>query len=167
LRLPEWGASETLRRWARISPPPPPSPDLRGAAVRQGLVRRDGMPWKPQPCPRTHRRSHRPRPHPALALAATAHREKEGPRKNRATEREGPACVGPKRIIRENTVVLQSYSEQYFSILDLLFYPQLCKIISKIENFPLFSCADLINFSIHPVRMVPPFSIHLVPLGTS
>ncbi|XP_066310827.1 uncharacterized protein [Miscanthus floridulus] len=32
------------RLWARISPPPPPSPDLRGAAVRQRLVRRDGMP---------------------------------------------------------------------------------------------------------------------------
>ena len=90
---------------------------------------------------------------PALALVAAAtalvltppshsppqHTErKNGPRKNRTTEREGPACVGLKRIIRENTVVLQSYSEHYFSILDLLFYPRLRKIISKIENFPLF-----------------------------
>jgi len=78
---------ERGRRRARISPPPPPSPDLRGAAVRQGLVRRDGMPWKPQPCPRTRRRSHRPRPHP------TRRRSTQRERTERLRERGRPALV--------------------------------------------------------------------------
>ena len=152
---------ERGRRRARISPPPPPSSDLRSATVRQGLVRRDGMLWKPQPCPRTRRRSHRPRPHPVRRRSTQRER---GSRERTERLRERGRAGVVRRELYVNKTDHPYYSKHYFSTIDLLFYPRLRKIILKIENFPLFSCADPINFSMHPVHLVPPFSTHFLPV---
>jgi len=94
------------RRGART----PPSPDLTSSTAIAGSTRCRCSPgtgeegWHaleaaalPSHSPLQPPPSSSPRPPPQ-------HTE----RKNRATEREGPACVGPKRIIREKIVVLQS-----------------------------------------------------------
>ena len=102
----QWGRPPSPRRGAWM----PPGPDLASstAIARSTRCRRSpgtgeegwyaleaaALPShsSPQPPPSSS-------PHPP-----PQHTE----RKNRATEREGPACVGLKRIIREKTVVLQS-----------------------------------------------------------
>jgi len=81
------------------------------------------MPWKPQPCPRTRRRSHRPRPHPARR------RSTQRERTERLRERGRAGVV--RRELYVNKTDHPYYSKHYFSTIDLLFYPQLHKKIQK------------------------------------